>query len=121
MKEEILGKFFEKMLMYVNKGEVFLGAEIPKYIEEILTYNFYVGILGLILSVVIFSVFLIVAIKLYNAKRKDFDTFGTILYSCLVIFLLGIPFSFGVRDLDNAIKIKVAPRVFIIDYLKNSK
>ena len=113
MKEEVTNKFMEKMLAYVNKGEVFLEGQVPKYIDELLTYNMYQSLLWVFICLCILAGVCFICKKLWEEGGE------AILILVLVAFFFGLTTTVAMVDnLSTAIKIKVAPRVYIIDYLR---
>lgn len=111
MKEEIVNKFMEKMLSYVNNLEQFASGEVPRYIQELLTYEMYKSIawiLVLLLPLMLAAVIIKIAIK-------EKEGIGGL--SFLTTLFLIVSFFVGVNT-KNIIKIKVAPRLYIVDYLR---
>ncbi len=135
MKEELITKFMEKLLTYVQNTEVFLNGEIPKYIEELLNFKFYEHLIDYFFPFVliipgIFIVFFLyyryLIVKDDNGKSRYDKAYDQIEIKILLIFstlIVGSMTAFSIIDyshLINAAKIKTAPRVYIIEYLKEN-
>lgn len=88
------------------------------YVQELLTYETYNAILSVAISSILFILFLaviITTIRTYNKDKKinDFIVLKMITSVVLVVFL----FICTICNTDRLIKIKTAPRVYLIDYL----
>ena len=128
MKQEIINKFMEKILQYANNTELFLSKEVPIYIKEILEFNFYSEVFYLCYLV---SILLVGALIFYLGLRvfiKSKEGIEEIVSTCIIV--IGGLISFcsimalalgGFDSVEKIIKIKTAPRVFIIDYVKGGK
>ena len=122
MKEELLKQFTEKLLHYANSAEMFANKNIPLYIEELLKFKMYENLASFVL-LAITAVFLF-GLAAYTTKRfmstNNLDDGGVALIGTMVLCALTIS-SFSYTDLMTVVKIQMAPRVYVIDYLKGKK
>lgn len=124
---EISEKLLQKLLAYAQNIETFTKAEVPAYIQELLDFkfmehlvNYFLPILILagILGVIgIFSYILRKPFKENYNSRHGMTSFMTLLISGILAFVFLVQIL-CYNHLIQAYKIKTAPRVYIIDYLK---
>ncbi len=130
MKDEVANKLMEKALTYLNSAEAFVGENVPKYIEELLSFKIFEhgldavsGFIPLIISLILLNI----TRKDYK-KQKDMDlaegfkvgTF-TLLTGTFVGLLALITVSDSKDSMIEAYKAYKAPRVYLVDYFKGQK
>lgn len=130
MKEEITIKLMEKILQYANNTEAFLNEEVPIYIKEILEFNFYNELFYLIGSLVIILVSVYVVKRniplMIKYEEEDNNTKTTyhgvisLLFGVIGVLYVLILFINGYNSIETMIKIKTAPRVYIVEYITNN-
>lgn len=113
MKEELLNSFTAKALEYLNSAEAFLKAEVPAYVQELLLYNFYSNLIGLIPLLIGASICIFILYKARKYVNNPDVIFALFPAIALVLCLAG-----AFDNINTIIKIKVAPRVFLIEHLK---
>jgi hypothetical protein len=122
MKEETLNDVTRKLLEYAESAETFAQAEIPKYIEELLNYMVIANAFDIaLMSVIVFTALIAFIAVLLKYDYLDDNHLaepllcvsGIFLVSSIVISICIVP-----NSAKEIFKIKTAPRVFIIDYLK---
>lgn len=116
MKEEVYEKFASKALAYLENTEVFLKEQVPDYFRQLLTYytiQYWVGF------VVIFIFTVAAALFAYKqVKKEEYDKgFAAV----LAVLLLLLPSGFTVITFSKALKVTLAPKVFIVDYLRGKE
>ena len=118
MKETIMTQFLEKSMSYLQSAEVFTKKELPLFIEETLNFNLYYSSMWIILFLIIIiicSVFMFCIHKVENTfSRTDKEAFTVMVivaYFTCVLFI-------GM-DAKTIIKIKVAPRLFLIEKVRS--
>jgi len=128
MKEEILNKFGEKLLQYAESAEMFASKEVPLYVEELLKFRVlenYIQIGAWVGAIALTSSFLAASLLWWKAKEWGEYESGPAVTTITVSILLGafllLGGAFSVSNLTEIYKIKVAPRVFIIDYIRSGK
>ena len=125
MKEEILKQFTEKLMHYANNAELFASKNVPAYIEELLKFKMYDHIAMAFVLTTIFVVTLAftVIVIMRARKLKDQDhAFVISFIPSLITLIMFIVFSTkGYLHIREAVKIKMAPRVYVIDYLRGNK
>ena len=124
--EEIVNQVGHKLLEWAETTESFAEAQVPKLIEEILMYNMATSI-GL--AVLSFLILLVVGSYWYSWYRSDNNFFydcnsqiareGKIAFSITftIVAVLGPSITFFVQVLE-ALKIWLAPRLYVIEYLR---
>ena len=129
MKQELITKFTDKLLQYAESAEMFASKNVPLYVEELLRYKFMEHVFTFMLPVILLVVLTVVALgiirltKTYPLRNEyknvnDAYIFPIIVIPIMYFVLLGTTVG-DTRHLMQAYKIKAAPRVYIIDYLRN--
>lgn len=125
MKEELINKFLEKALQYLQTAEAFTAKEVPEYIRELLSFKMMEHIVdGLSTSLfhtaffgTMFS-FLLVGL----AYDIIFDEKYNHKILLVPIFVYTLIFSTSIvanqDDFMQAYKAYSAPRVYLIDYFR---
>jgi UDP-N-acetylmuramyl pentapeptide phosphotransferase/UDP-N-acetylglucosamine-1-phosphate transferase len=112
MKEQIL----EKLMTYLQNTEVFLSEQTPQVINELITYELYMSYakIGTFIGILILS-----AIILFYLIKKEIheEVIGGVL--CISIVLATLFGVLSVGAVNDIIKIKVAPKVFVLDKLRD--
>lgn len=115
MNEDIKAQFINKALEYLNSAEAFLKAEVPAYVQELLMYNFYSNLFMLISCIMGQLIIFFIVYKLY---KKHYIVSEIMIPAAVIIPALTIAMIVnGTKSVDKLIKIKVAPRVFLIEHL----
>jgi hypothetical protein len=120
MNEQLI----EKLISYLEKSETFVYEQAPDFIQQLLSYEKVSSIVGTF----IFSVIIIfcVCLALYHIFNPDFErnelrTMGNQML-CFMPFLVAMislaPFC---SCLSTWIKINMAPKVFLLEYLMKIK
>ena len=121
MKDKIVDKFLEKALKYIETLEQLGSDEVPLYIKELLEFEAYsCGVWGWIGATVAAILFLLCVIFIFCAIIDDWNAGGL---ACGAVFWLSLSVVSGLQSVDcfmDVHKIKTAPRVYIIDYIKRS-
>jgi hypothetical protein len=101
-----------------TNGANFVAEQTPLYITELLTYNFWMSLISfsMFTTVILCSVVaLIYTIKYFNKNNVWYEEFSpAIMFFILPLFFGG----WGMKENTDWIKIKLAPRVYIVDYLR---
>ena len=131
MKETITNEFLSAMLKFANSAGDFLKAEVPKYIEELLDYKaFEIGLsmFTFIFVMTVCVVLMVISYKIFIKSEEKNDeegsffslkvgTISSIVFAVLLLIgICKIP-----QDISSIYKIKYAPRVFIIDYIRDTQ
>lgn len=114
MDKSILDAFLGKTLEYLNSTEAFLQKNVPAYVEELLLFNFYSALFGAIVTVSILAIALIFLWN-YVRKYKHLSDDAAFFHGVGIFMVITI---FGIASYCNiltAIKIKVAPRVYLVE------
>ena len=114
-KEELIDKFFEKLLQYADGAEKFAVENAPLYIDELLTFGAIEASFWLWISL-FFSVLFISNIVFAWFAIKDECAQALVIALCAISFILSfVNLSCKFIDLQ---KIKHAPRVYIVEQLR---
>lgn len=112
----ISDQFLNKALEYLSSAEAFLKAEVPAFIQELLLWNFYESLVFLVVGVLLLVAAGVLFYKPIKAKYFE-DHHGPMVIFGFMFFLIGTGMVIS-NGLDM-IKIKVAPRVFLLQEVKN--
>ena len=121
MNEEITNEVQEDLITWIKEkidgAEGFVLEQAPLYCQELLEYAWFYNVLALGFSIAFFLTLIILTIV--AGKRRWFDK--DVFWFSYLFFggLLYIPILLGaINSTRSIIKIKTAPRVFILDYIK---
>ena len=124
-KTQIVDKFLNKALGYLESAEAFAQEQIPAFIEEVLRFKVYeesVDILwGLLFIVVGILVIYITSFRKYGDEKEtliesDEDFVPVSFFFGLLPIIFGI--LMGITSSLDVVKIKVAPRMYMLEYIK---
>lgn len=125
MKEELLNKFGEKLLLYAQNTETFLAEQTPEYIRQLLEFAMFENICTLTIlisiSLVLFLITILNGLVYIFNKRKDLSEVIKISLTCFVIsfgisvFPLVIEGQIAIKEIY---KIKYTPKVYIVEQIK---
>ena len=114
-KEEIVDQFLDKALQYLESAEAFTTREVPLYVEELLNYAAFKESAYLILFLVLTAATFFILVM----TVKDQSNMEDKLVCGAIIGLLSlIPVLFTINSAHELYKIKYAPRVYLVEYLK---
>jgi hypothetical protein len=109
---EILNGFLTKSVEYLNSAEAFLKAEVPSFIQEYMAWEFYSALFSGSLWLIA-TIFLIwIGVKLIKARNHD-NMPGEI-----ALLVAGFTLLFTISNFYTMVKIKVAPRVYLLQELR---
>ena len=109
--DEQLTAVLEWLKTRADGTEKFILEQAPLYAQEVLAWQFTTGIAGCIVVGTLCALF---AALTRVITKDDSDGMPTILCGIVTVFCLGLSISFGL----DAVKTKIAPRVVIIEHLK---
>ena len=127
MKEELLKQFTARLIHYVDSAEMFLKGNVPDYIEQLLKYEMYHQISILTIGFVMLALLGIVILFLYrkvylNGKTSEDADVSFWFLSVMLFFLWIVWFATqGLCSINRIVKINVAPKVYIVEYLRKNK
>ena len=141
-KEELTERMFTEMLNWAKTAETFVGAQAPLYVEELLTYAFWVhlaqtGLWFFILALAIYT--FCYGLKLefgkaakanIEAMKDDYNIYALtaaesnrVLKASLCTAIGGIVTIFSLVAFTVYIKflakVILAPRVYLVEHLQN--
>ena len=115
-----LEKLLDLLINGIEKGGELASTEIPKIMEEIITFGFWTEIWGLVLSLLIILLTIIPTVILLFKGVRDDDTekflLGTVVGIGLSLACI-CAYNTGYRVL----KIKLAPKIYMIEYVRGLK
>tara|TARA_R110000850_G_scaffold268120_1_gene399380 strand:- start:157 stop:561 length:405 start_codon:yes stop_codon:yes gene_type:complete len=134
MKEKIADQLMEKALTYLSSAEAFVGENVPKFIEELLSFKIFEHLVGYFDHVIPWGIFGIAILMLarYLFKMavsdrnfcKEEEIVDTKALICFITCLLLVPTFIAIshtNHLVQAYKAYKAPRVYLVDYFKGQK
>ncbi len=119
MDEEIKNKMMDLLTWAegaAKTGSDFIVEQTPLYIQELLVYNFWTSLIWFIIS----FLFLIGSIyATYKSVKWMCESDNSEGFPLLLFLLMPLVLSVcGMADNTDWIKIKLTPRVYIVDYLR---
>lgn len=111
MKDQIANK----VLQYLESAELFAKTEIPIYVNEFLTYYFFENLIYAVLLFILSLLIVFGIYKFYKHEFEDEEEGAKVIFAIVFLLFALIPFGFSVGKTTKCIKIKVAPRVFLVD------
>lgn len=126
MKQDVYEQFAAKALSYLNSTEAFLKEQLPDYFQQILKYEFSWAIISIVVSVIFICLGVAIVKKALPMKEKNYrgdmsltETGGLLL--AVGVVLIGAFSIIGICHTRIATKIYLAPKVFIVDYLRGKE
>lgn len=104
----------------IKGGKEFVAEQAPQFVKEMLAWYFWESVIWIIIGVV-------VAIISYIAKRKIIESLDTKMYNygesvtminAIYAVVMAIAFIVICSNVMEAVKVKVAPRVVLVDQVK---
>ena len=117
MKEKLIEQTMNKLLEYAQGVELFTKDNLPKYVEEVLTYEFMKSITSVGVGVALLLVLVVGLFFLFKYEKDSFNGDERCFAIGLMFMVFGVSMYLSVVGISTAYKIKYAPRVFLIDYL----
>jgi len=114
--EEAGELILDKVLQYAQNAEEFVVREAPQYVKEFLEYEAFYHQQWVTWGSIPFILFLAITVALSCLKKKDpEESFSACLGAIFFLFvaIMTVPHSWMKLN-----KIKLAPRVYIIDSLR---
>jgi predicted PurR-regulated permease PerM len=118
---EIVARMLSKTAELLEKGASILADEIPKVVQEYLTWKFTEN---MVYGCIQIAIAVIVAVVVYRIHKwcvkenfyNDTDLAPIIaLCYCVAFAIIGTFLGFGTSKIMTAVQIKIAPRVFLIE------
>ena len=101
-----------------STGVEFVAEQTPLYIQELLVYNFWISLICFLAFFIplLLSIFLCWKVYRWLGEEKGrWDNEGACIFFFIFPFAL---FTWGALENADWLKIKLAPRVYIVDYLR---
>jgi heme/copper-type cytochrome/quinol oxidase subunit 2 len=121
----IMDQFLVKSLEYLGSAEAFLKSEVPAFIQEFITWKIYEAYLGLTVEILVLVGLICLSFFLVkkNAEYKKEHRYneGNPAYEIPQVFIaiVGLVMLIAIIcDLHTIVKIKVAPRVFLLEEVR---
>lgn len=122
-QKSLVDAFLGKTLEYLNSTEAFLQKNVPAYVEELLQFDFYEALFYTAVPVVVLLIFSAITFACFkvcqnmNNSRDLRELYNVVEAISLVAALITlIVAAFAVpENLMTAVKIKTAPRVYLVD------
>jgi len=120
--KELLTVYLEKTLYWLESAGTFVADQIPIFVQEVLAWAFWESIFFATICLLVVIVDIIGAIQLgkkilwkeeVTYRMDGFNFFLSVLSFLPVLFIIGV---FG--RIADIIKVLVAPRLFLLEYVK---
>jgi len=111
-------------MTWVQQAKDFASEQIPLVVEEILMYSLVSEVLLVLIALAVMGGYGLFVRWVIKNKKLDDDADEGVAIFCVIIFGVGgvaaaIALLCFISDMLDVIKIVFAPRVFVIEYLKN--
>ena len=122
MKQEISDQLVTKALEYLKSAEAFAKAEVPAYLQEVVTYHIYSNVVAIILNLFLFSIACYLLLVINKDLKRDHvlhtDNLGV---PVGILSGIGVPVTFICMccSFMQGLKAIIAPRMFLIEYFSN--
>lgn len=131
--KDVIVSYMSKIEGVVQNMSDFASDQIPLVIQEYLAWQFYSGMVILIFLLTCSSVAGVIGLKFLKTRSEvkkenkyvsDFSVEhakeGYMICSVVAFIIAGMFFFFSFMPAYDMVKVKVAPRVVLIDWLKES-
>ncbi len=120
MNEKILNEFVAEMTSLLQSGSQFVGEQTPEVIKEVLRFNlfssiFWAVILGLG-TYCLCPIYKHVYPKLCKINDDVDRPMAKVLFWAVMIVVGAIMLPACLLELENAVQILVAPRMYLLEY-----
>lgn len=115
MNEELIKKIIE----YMESSKDFIVEQAPDIIQQMLKYETFNNIFGLIIAVII--LFVSIGVFIYGKYSNKTDKIYFNVYNYVSIWLFIAAFAISAFAINNLVKIKISPKYFVIEKLKDKK
>lgn len=124
MKQDAYEKFAEKALTYLEGTEAFLKEQLPDYFQQVVTYYAVEAWIVTAVGIGLFIIAIICGRTCYKEGSKgvcDMDDSKFILSMIVGLFTLVFGIGLAASKFPTALKATIAPKVFIVDYLRGKE
>lgn len=112
-------KLIDYLISNIESAKGFVAEQAPDVARQILEYGFWDNLMYLTIGAVLFTLFFIIFVRIYLSKEMSGEEkFGIGFFVLLAIFFCSLAISFNVSSL---IKIKTAPKLYVIEKMKELK
>ncbi len=121
--EQSLARFIDIFISAIEATAELGAGQTPLYIQELLTYRMWMHAFGLFISlslIVILAFIGVRTVKWFRNRNRDNNldiimaVVGGGVYLTMLIFIFT-----AFEDASKVLKIIIAPRVYLLDYLKS--
>ena len=126
MKQEKINELIIYLTDQLKNGVEFAKDQAPEVVKELLAFGVWDNAISIVawllvmVSLIALSVFLITLAK-RNKYQEEFVAAGVVVSAISVVITLVTLIGVVVPKTKNLLKIKHAPRVYLIDKLRNEK
>lgn len=113
MIDEKVSKILDLLIEGIQKGTDLAQVQLPQIAEELLKYEAWDCKLGMIYSSIVFAVIVFVMFRVY--LNEGFDHPFNFLAGPIILIVSSVVFC---CNFSNLHKIEVAPKVYLIEYLR---
>ncbi len=116
MTQEILNKFLSEMLGLLKETKDFAMEQIPQVAKEVLHYNLAVSILWTLVFGATFGMFVFFMTKIVKVVKEDGEYLPLLFFNGVPMLIFAL---LTLEKVTDVIKIYLAPRLYLIEYLSN--
>lgn len=121
-ESSIVDQFLNKSLDYLGSAEAFLKAEVPSFIQEFMSWKMYESSFGLTVCLIGIIVSILLSIYFFK-KTLKFEDYDAAFFCKIMVFVSGTLTSIllisAISYTKDIIKLKVAPRVYLLEQIKH--
>lgn len=122
MKDEVYEKFATKALTYLESTEAFLKDQLPDYFQQVVKYYAIQSWVFVALSVI----FIVISLRAMKWGMKNYKEDEYKPEEYMPLFLGGaaviiISACVIINNVQTGLKATIAPKVFIVDYLRGKE
>jgi len=118
MKDQVLDKFMSKAIEYLEQTEVFLKDQVPDFFTQVVQYHLAISLFWVVLSLAIIAISSAQLLRIRKMDDLEEWDVGIAVVSGFLIVMFFMVFS---ANISTTIKASVAPKVFIVDYLRGDE
>lgn len=121
--KEKISEVLPRLIEFVEKTAATAGEQVPLFIQELLSYSLWSQVLGICVTLTILIAGIWAMRYSYKVAGKiddDSSEFGFMVVIVIIAFFAAvISFITIIIQADEMVKIVLAPRVYILDYLRS--
>jgi ABC-type transport system involved in cytochrome c biogenesis permease component len=114
--QEKITSYLDGLESRLGKAEELVISEVPQFVSELLAYHWWGNLIVLAVCLVLAVCAIPLVLSVIREIKKGADAIGGGLLLMLIVLPLTMPIASCTAKL---LKISVAPRVYVVDYLRS--